>query len=127
MTTGVLVWMRKRLTCSNRPDLGDQAGEVAVVEHEWVTAGEDQLGDARILADGVERREVRALPVGSVREVPAEAVATIDRAGAAGDEQGTPGVLLHQSGIDDCLRFAKCVVVEPGHGLGFQVARQHLP
>lgn len=88
-----------------------QPSEATVIDSQWVPSAEDDLADARIVANVVKC----VLPLGGagivlfVGKMPAEAVATVDGAAAADNQQKPAMIFVYNAGQGVCMLFAQGV------------------
>ena len=102
--------------------------QACIAERQRVAAAQDQLLDRRV---GGDRRDGFAPASGVVllivvRELPAEAIPAMHRAGAGGDEQGTTAVFMEQTRCPARIGFLQRVAAASGRVLKFLGHRQHL-
>lgn len=110
----------------NRAQLAFQLDQTGIAETQRVAAAEDHLLDAVVGGDGREGFGEGAARMVAIREVPPEAVAAVDRAGAGGDQQRTAPVFVQQAGGAAGVFVADRVGAETRYEVEFGAQRQYL-
>jgi len=110
-----------------RLDLCDELAEASIREAEGVAPAQDGLAQIGACAQGIDRRVPAAArrELVGIRERAAEAVAAVDRAGAARDQQRSARVLLDHSAVCEAV-LANRVGRETGNCLGLERTGQNL-
>ena len=128
-TTGRRVWMRRRVTWGSSARPSAEFLQLGGGQRQRIAAGEDQLADRVVLAQVLQRPSPLAggghlLAVGKVA---AEAVAAVDGAAAAGDQQRAAVVLVqHALALRATSMSPTASVAKPSTSLEFGQLRQHL-